>query len=212
MAAIALLPWLVFHWSLYHNLTGPMTVQTNSFFWSFGRAHAWAGILFSPTHGLFVYQPWLLLALAALWPGCKRYWSAAARADAPANTSCTERNPINGPPGWRLWAISAVALHLTVVSGWWCWWGGLCWGSRLASEAITLAALLCLGPLGLLLHSRAGRCVACAMAVASALLHVPSVWLHQDHWYDGMQATAQEANAWRWQSPPFLYPFTDVPK
>lgn len=203
MACLAALPWMAFHWRFYENLSGPMVVQTQGSFWSFGKTATWAGILVSPTHGLLVYQPWLFAAVASIWPR-KRCTAVDRRA-----LACDDA--WRAPPGWRWWAASALLLHLIMVSGWWCWWGGLCWGSRLASEAVPLAALLLLPAFSALLESRLGRALVFALVVVSPLLHVPSVWLHQDRWYTGMDtAAAQEANAWTWHWPPFLYPLTKV--
>ncbi|HVX13299.1 MAG TPA: hypothetical protein VHC22_19095 [Pirellulales bacterium] len=190
-AGLAFAPWLALYWSVYKNLAGPMSVQTNGFFWSFGAVASWGGVLCSPTHGLFVYQPWLLLGLLAIG----------------RRPRDTEREGGELPPGWQTWALAVIGLHLAMVSGWWCWWGGLCWGSRLAAEAVPLAALLCLQPLAALMRSGGGRKLVLAFATLSLLLHVPSVWLRQDRWYDGMGGEEQLAHAWCWRTPPFLYPW-----
>lgn len=190
-ACLAVMPWAIVNWSIYASPLGPMAVQTQGTFWSFTDATAWAGILLSPTHGALVYQPWLVVALLGVLPLFHR-------------TRSPERTAL--PPGWRAWAMAVIGLHLLLIGGWWCWWGGWCWGSRLASEAIPLAALMMLQPLAALLAERRGRRLVVALALASALLHVPSVWLRQWRWYGGMEAGEYGGALWQWSAPPFLYP------
>lgn len=192
---LAVAPWAAMNWSIYGSPLGAMAVQTQGTFWSFTDTTAWAGILFSPTHGLLVYQPWLLLAGAAALPFVRRKMPS-------------ERSAL--PPGWRAWAAVAIGLHLLLISGWWCWWGGWCWGSRLASEAVPLAALLMLRPLAALWNDRRGRQAVVAVVLAGALLHVPSVWLRQGRWYGGMEASGYGGALWSWSAPPFLYPLRRV--
>lgn len=189
VAGLAAMPWGLFHWLTYGTVLGPMAVQTSGSFWSLGNLGACAGVLFSPTHGLLVYQPWLLLLVLNLWPSLCR-------------ASQSSRAPL--PRGWRLWAMAVVVGHLALVSSWWCWWGGWCWGSRLLSEDLPLLALLTLGPLATLLATpRRSRWVL-AIAIVSALLHVPSVYFDQKRWYG--RPEPEVASLWRWTAPPFLYP------
>ncbi|HJT31330.1 MAG TPA: hypothetical protein VJ783_04720 [Pirellulales bacterium] len=195
LACLVAAPWAAVNWSIYASPMGPMAVQTQGTFWSFTDATAWAGIFVSPTHGVLVYQPWLLVALLGVVPFFRGKRSPARAAL---------------PPGWRAWALAVIGLHMLLIGGWWCWWGGWCWGSRLASEAIPLAALLMLQPLAALLAERRGRRLVMALALASALLHVPSVWLRQWRWYGGMEAGEYGDALWHWSAPPFLYPLGSV--
>jgi hypothetical protein len=188
-AALAALPWGALNWSMYRTPFGPMSVQTSGTLWSFTDPSAWAGVLLSPTHGLLTYQPWLLLLVLNVWPALRP-------------ESSLQRTPL--PPGWRLWAVAVIVLHLALVSSWRCWWGGWCWGSRLVSEDIPLLALFTLGPLATLLATPRRSRLVLAIAITSALLHVPSVYLDQKRWYAGNES--EETRLWRWSAPPFLYP------
>lgn len=189
-AAVAVAPWAVMNWSVYGTPLGPSSVQASAGLWSAGDVRAWLGVLASPTHGLAVYQPWLLLSLLTLLPAFRR------RLPAPR---------VSLPPGWQAWALAVIGMHLTLVSSWRCWWGGWCWGSRLASEVIPLAALFALAPLGVLLKSSRGRALVASLAIASALLHLPSVYLRQGRWY-GAEGRNREPAQWLWSAPPFLFP------
>jgi hypothetical protein len=139
---------------------------------------------------LAVYQPWLLLGLSAVLP--------AVRKQLPAPRALL-------PPGWQAWALVAIGVHLALVSSWRCWWGGWCWGSRLASEAVPLAALLALAPIAALLSGARGRVIVATLAIASMLVHVPSVYLRQGRWYGEHDRQGERAN-WNWAAPPFLFP------
>lgn len=189
-AAIAVAPWAMMNESIYGTPLGPSTEQTSAGLWAASDASAWCGVLFSPTHGLAVYQPWLLVGLLAAMPALRKRMPAPRAAL---------------PPGWQAWALAAIGLHLALVSSWRCWWGGWCWGSRLASEAAPLAALLALAPIGMLLASARGRAVIATLAIVSALLHVPSVYLRQGRWYGENDRQGERAH-WNWAAPPFLFP------
>jgi hypothetical protein len=190
IAAAAVMPWAAMNWSVYGTPLGPMGVQTSGGLWAASDPSGWCGVLVSPTHGLAVYQPWLLVGLLSLLPAFRRYLPAPRAAL---------------PRGWQMWALLAIGLHLALVSSWRCWWGGWCWGSRLAAEAIPLAALLVLGPMAMLLTTSRGRAVIVSLAVAGALVHIPSVYLRQARWYDSEGEQVERAQ-WRWSAPPFLYP------
>lgn len=189
-AVIGIAPWATMNGLIYGTPLGPSTEQTSAGLWAAGNASAWLGVLFSPTHGLAVYQPWLLLGLLAVLP--------AVRKQLPAPRALL-------PPGWRTWALVVIGLQLAIVSSWWCWWGGWCWGSRLASEAVPLAALLSLAPIGMLLTTARGRAVIVTLAIVSALVHIPSVYLRQWRWY-GENDWQENRDHWRWTAPPFLFP------
>lgn len=189
-AAVAVAPWAMMNDSIYGTPLGPSTEQTSAGLWAASDASAWFGVLFSPTHGLAVYQPWLLVSLLAVAPALRKRMPAPRAAL---------------PPGWQAWALAAIGLHLALVSSWRCWWGGWCWGSRLVSEAAPLAALLALAPIGMLLASARGRAVIATLAIVSALVHVPSVYLRQGRWYGEHDRQGERAH-WNWAAPPFLFP------
>src|SRR5487761_1669770 len=201
VALLVALPWALMNQSVYGSPLGPMVVQAQEALWSFSDAGAWAGILLSPTHGLLIYQPWIWLLPLAAAPRC-----AGHSRSAPSGRQPMQLPRAILPRGWQAWAMAVIVGHLALVSGWRCWWGGWCWGSRLASEVIPLAALLVLTPLAALWASRAGRRLVVALILASALLHVPSVYLEQGRWYSGSDSDRFTASLWRWTSPPFLFP------
>ncbi|HJT78472.1 MAG TPA: hypothetical protein VJ739_14810, partial [Gemmataceae bacterium] len=193
LAACALLfylPWAGLYWSMYGNFFGPSTGQMALGKWTHGH-FALAGVLFSPARGVFVYQPWLLLGAAALLPAVRRRLPAS-RAPCPA--------------GWPLFCAAVIVLQLAVVSAWSMWWGGICWGSRLASEIIPLAALLCVRPVAGLWAYRPGRGIILALALLSALLHAPYLHGRAGEWAGHCDLNIHRDLLWSWSDPPFLYP------
>jgi hypothetical protein len=184
VAALAFAPWALLHHRLYGNLVGPSVVQMAGDCWSDGAFEAMLGVLFSPGRGLFVYQPWLVLFILAPLAVGRRGGAA--------------------PPGWWAFCLTFAALHIGLVSAWGCWWGGHCWGSRLASEVVPLLALLCVRPVSLLLRSAAWRWVVAAAALASIWVHASAVYLRADRWNDRHITDRPERMLWSWSDPPFF--------
>jgi hypothetical protein len=192
-AAVALAPWAWLYWSMYGTPIGPSTGQMEPSFWKPNLLlSGLLGVLVSPSRGLLVYQPWLLLAGALVLPSVFRCLPAG-RAPAPA--------------GWAVFCGAAVILHLGLISSWGCWCGGYCWGSRLASEAVPLCALLLLRPLAALWSTPGGRFLVIAVGVVAFLLHVPADFLHSDRWNPVVLRVDNPDALWSWSDAPFLFPF-----
>jgi hypothetical protein len=189
-SAAAFAPWALLYGSIYGSPLGPSVGQVGGFAGPGGLLEGLAAVLFSPGRGLLVYQPWLWLALLACVPALRRPASGFAP----------------GPVGWAAFCVAAVLLHLLLISAWGCWWGGHCWGSRLASETVPLLGLLCVRPVAALWQTRAGRGLLLASALAGLLLHAPAVYLRADRWNDLYLDEHPEGMLWSWRDPPFLYP------
>jgi hypothetical protein len=192
-ACLGYAPWALLYWTEFGNFFGVPAGQTNSQYWSFSRLEGLAGVLVSPGRGLLVYQPWLLLGLAAFIPSLRR--------------ELPDRGPAPTPAGWMLFCAVFSLAHLVLVGAWATWWGGHCWGSRLASEVVPLAALFCLRPLAAVWSVVWGRRLVVAVAVLGFLMHLPLSHFRACYW-DGSGAPDQlGSRVWSWTDPPFLYPF-----
>jgi hypothetical protein len=189
-SAVAFAPWALLYGSIYGNPVGPSVGQVGGFAGPGGLPEGFAAVLVSPGRGLLVYQPWLWLALLACVPAFQRPAPGFAY----------------GPAGWTAFCVAAVLLHLLLISAWGCWWGGHCWGSRLASETVPLLGLLCVRPVAALWQDRAGRGLVLASALGGVLLHVPAVYLRADRWNDLYLDEHPEGMLWSWRDSPFLYP------
>jgi hypothetical protein len=197
-AAAAYSPWAAMYASIYGTPLGPSSGQLAADNFSADLLASLLGVLVSPGRGLLVYQPWLLLGAAALVPAVRRHFPDRERAAAPA--------------GWRLFCAAVIAAHLALVSSWWCWWGGYCWGSRLAGDVVPLCALLVLRPLAALWSTAAGRRLVVGVGLLAVLTHVPAVYLHSDQWNLALGDPQDPAPLWDWAHPPFLCPFVAAPR
>jgi hypothetical protein len=192
VAVLVYLPWGVLYEGLYGNIFGPSVRFLEGDRWNDELAAPLAGVLFSPSRGLVVYQPWVLLALLGCIPAVRR--RAASLAHAP------------GPPGWAGFCLAAIAFHVVLIAAWGCWWGALCWGSRLVVEVVPLLALLCLGPITVLLTSARGRSLVLGLTLLSVLMHVPGVYGSGRMWFYAADLRNHKERVWSWSAPPFLYP------
>jgi len=178
-ALLACIPWACFHWSIYGDVLGPSTGQMFAAYWGRDIAQGVLGVLVSPSHGLLVYQPWVLLIGAVCVPGVRRRFGEAGRGPTPT--------------GWPVFCCTVIVLHLLTVGSWCCWWGGTCWGSRLAADVIPLCALLCLRPLAVLQQKRYGLWVLAALLILSLVAQVPGAYR--------IGAKSCNGHAMAWQSP-----------
>lgn len=115
-AAAFLLPWAWLYHALYGTPLGPQLSQGTlyAFSWA-GLVAGTLGLLFSPSRGLLVYQPWLL-CLAWVKKPLEREW---------------------------VWITAAMGVLLfAIVAPWPQWHGGMSWGSRLLSEWVPFLALV----------------------------------------------------------------------
>jgi hypothetical protein len=190
-AAAAYAPWAWVYVSIYGNVFGPSTVQFSGFAWFAGFMTRLVLVLVSPSHGLFVYQPWLLLALPAIPPLVRR--------------TCKEFS--TAPRDWELLCLVVIGLHLALISAWACWWGGNCWGSRLLAEVIPLATLLAVRPITSLWQMRAGRPALIFLLLFGFSMHATAVYGRADHWSNWADPEHHPERLQSWSHAPFLYPF-----
>jgi hypothetical protein len=196
---LAYVPWGIMYYSVYGGVFGPSTNQLDLSSWALDMrvmTGRFIGVLFSPGRGALIYQPWLLLlGLTAL-----TYFRHSATA--PYCRSSTL------PRGWRVLCVAVVSLHLLVVSLWNNWWGGHSYGSRLATEAVLFASLLCLGPIARLWSSWAGRSLLAALLIVSFFVHYPCVYRHASTWnITPIGIDESSERLWDFAHPPFLYPW-----
>lgn len=185
VALLAYLPWAAMYYALYRNPFGPAMGFLNEQ-WFPGESVD--GVLFSPGRGLFVYQPCLLLLGLRLWP-------PAGRHDGPPP-----------PAGWAGFAAGMIAAHVVLVGSWPMWWGGFCYGSRLAAEVVPVAALFAVRPVGWLLRTRGGWVLVAVVALAGFAVHAPCAYYDAWLWNDApVSVDTHPARLRDWSRPPFLY-------
>ncbi len=183
-ALLAYLPWAVMYWSIYRTPFGPSMAflgQTWTFAGNVG------GVLFSPGRGLFVYQPWMVLLVLLAW---KQVRTDPGR-------------PL--PVGWYWFCFASIACHILLVGSWGVWWGGFCWGSRLAAEVVVISALLVVRPVGWLSRRYWGCALVIVLATIGILLH--RCYTHGDAsgWNVAVDIDRHPERLWDLRDPPFLY-------
>jgi hypothetical protein len=154
--ALGALPWALFYTSVYGSPFGPSEIQMAHNLWD--ESPNLIPVLFSPGAGLLVYQPWI--GFVALLPAL---WFVG---------NSTQRQERSMPRGWMLLCGSIVVMQIVLVARWRCWWGGSCWGSRLCSEAIPFAALLCVPPIAYIRERRWGMALLLVVGIASAFVQI----------------------------------------
>jgi hypothetical protein len=185
-------PWALFHASIYGTIFGPSTGQLADYNWSPLNLNSLAAILISPGRGILVYQPWILLTALLLFPFFRDKMSVIQRT--------------SDPSGWMGCCVWVIVLHLGLISSWKCWWGGYCWGSRLAAEVIPLLALWCVRPIAVLWSTGIGKGLVLTLAMLSCLMHVPAIYLRSADWNRRVDVIHHTEKLWSWTDPPFLYP------
>jgi hypothetical protein len=171
-AALGFAPWALLYECLYGMALGPTQSQIGSSNWGLS-GNSLLGVLASPTCGLFVYQPWLLIGLVS------GFWCLAMLASGMGRIGrigpiC----PIMGthvtkclPQGWGWNCAILIVLQVLLVANWKCWWGGDCWGSRLVADVIPFCALLCLKPTRFLMERRWGIVTLVVLGLVSIYIH-----------------------------------------
>jgi hypothetical protein len=193
LSGVAALPWVLLNMQLYDNLVGPSGSQMEGSRWGSPLGWPLVGVLFSPSRGLFTYQPWLILVLI----------SAAFEFRA-------TRKLTTAPSGW--WLVCGVTLlaHILLVSAWSMWWGGHCWGSRLLAGVIPLGGLLILPAIGRLWRYQAGRVALIALLLISTLPHWPRVLTRAAHWNAvPVNVDEHQERLWSWSDSPLLHAFRE---
>jgi hypothetical protein len=156
-----------------------------------------AGLLVSPSRGLIVFSPLLLVV---------GFWAVRYRRFLPFRA---------------LFGVAAVActLQLLLVSSWKIWWGGHSYGPRLLADVVPWLALLAIAAVtarrcGHAHHVRASGLVArsAEFAVAGALLGL-SIWINwrgansvDTAWWNALPVSVDvnPGRVWDWSQPQFL--------
>ncbi len=190
VAVCAYLPCLLMYWVVYGNILGPSTINGNlsGEYWSFGRLESMLGVLLCPARGLFIYQPWVILAFLSLIPRIR--------------TLSRQSGYRSGPDGWIGFCLTLTTAHCFMISAWHDWTGGDCWGSRMLTDLIPVLGLLAIPATIVLWRSPCTRAVIVALGFVGALAHLPCVYLGASSWNS---AANHAKDVWSWSHAPFLF-------
>ena len=187
-AAVVAVPWLIYNVHVFHQLL-PAYYLPHRLDGSSTIAVAMLGNLVSPSRGVFVFSPILLIAI----PGFV--------------LSLRERDD-------RLLHVafaSIALLHWFVVSRFPHWWGGYCFGPRLMSDVLPflvyfagfgIRAVLDIGPRR---RRRAGIAVLGMLTAISIIIHAQGAlrWASQAWVADPFSVDEHPERVWSWSDPQF---------
>ncbi len=173
-------------------------LRTNSI-WSVDFWEALAGHLVSPSRGLLVFSPWLLLVGLGLI-----------------------RHRATVPAGWiALMALLVILVEIVFLSRWRMWWGGHSFGPRLLSGALPWISLLSILALAgwkesLKASAAAGRqfpkCGTAVAALIGTVLLGASIFIHgrgavswdTQMWNVHHRTEATAEKVWNWSCPQWM--------
>jgi hypothetical protein len=121
------------------------------------------GTLMSPSHGLFVFSPWTLVAFAYL-----------------PFAFFQLRRAMLLP-----WLLATLGAHALLISTFSCWWAGLCFGPRYWTEVIPLLAVV----FGMALNWAKTRCkpvfvLSVVLILISAGVEILGTFVYPSSWQD----------------------------
>jgi hypothetical protein len=212
MALVAFNLWFFDH------LTGGYAAIERMHPWAHGVRGSWktplplglAGTLWSPSHGLFVYAPWIIPVLLVLpWAGSSRGWwsrpgawrvGAALPLGLIAGRIRGERRATR-EAGLVCWLLVALGGALVLLARYSCWWGGHCYGARFWIDAGPLLAVILAAALawpGRRVGMLARGAMAAGLAWAIALQAV-GFWCYPTSWHASpTNADRDHARLWDW--------------
>jgi hypothetical protein len=193
VASLAYLPWAWVYWTQFGQPLGPSAGFLATGYQSAalaGREPDWAiaahlgAVLVSPGRGLLVYQPWALIATLS-----------SLRALRAART----------PTGWDWFAWSYVFTHVFLIGSWGMWWGGWCFGSRLATELVPVLALLAVRPCERLLQARWGWLALLVIGATGFGIHATAAYAETRAW-NALPTSVDfdPQRLWDWADAPFI--------
>jgi hypothetical protein len=140
-----------------------------------------AGLLSSPSRGLFVYSPVLVFSLfgiAAVWR--------------------------HGPPLLRALSLGPILVFL-LIGKWFMWWGGHTFGPRILADTTPVLAFLLYPVTGYLDRRRLARGIFALCAVLSIAAHALGAFFYDGRW-DGLARVDRDySRLWTWRGSPLPF-------
>jgi hypothetical protein len=142
------------------------------------------GLLFSPSRGLVIYSPIVLVALLSL----RRAWNEGPRG------------------GVLMWCWIAAIAQFALYAGYSVWWGGYTYGPRYLIDVLPLLVPLAAAGAAILAQSRVGVTAGSAALAWSVLLAATGAWCYPaDGWNsDPVNVDQHHERLWEWRDPQFV--------
>jgi hypothetical protein len=151
---------------------------------SLSRDPLWGGLglLFSPSRGLVIFSPIVLVALCSL----PRAWREGLR-------------------GTLLWCWIATIAQFALYACYSVWWGGYTYGPRYLMDLLPTLIPLAAAGLAVIVQTRVGIVVSSAALAWSVLLAATGAWCYpQDAWNaDPENVDRRHERLWDWRDPQF---------
>lgn len=191
-ASVVALMWSGWNLYFFDHMTGGYSEIEKMHGWAHGVKGSWstplttgiAGSLFSPSHGLLIYCPWVLLSGFGLWSIWKH----------------RQTDHLLMP---RMLTLCLLPT-LIMLSKYSCWWGGHCFGPRFWIDTTPILAMLAAAAWqwaeSLNFRSRSGlRCLFLVALVWSAGLQSVAVWSYPTSWHSSpTNADKDHKRLWDW--------------
>jgi hypothetical protein len=142
------------------------------------------GLLFSPSRGLVIFSPIVLVALLSL----RRAWDEGPRG------------------GVLIWCGMAAIAQFALYAGYSVWWGGYTYGPRYLIDLLPLLVPLAAAGATILVNTRVGVAVGGAALAWSVLLAATGAWCYPaDGWNsDPINVDQHHERLWEWRDPQFV--------
>ncbi len=179
---------IFYHLSHYHTLLGGyfQLIGEHKFLEQPHRLENLAGLLISPSRGLFIYSPIFLISLYGLYLAgreVKRHWF------------------------YFVVGLMVVA-YMVVLTSYSKWWGGWNFGPRYLTDMLPLLVLLCVRPLELLSKRVWFRVVFVVLAFWSVGVQAIGAFYEDNGWNWLSGVDYNEAARWDWKNNQLLFCLT----
>ena len=141
------------------------------------------GLLFSPSRGLVIFSPIVLVTLLSL----RRAWNEGPRG------------------GVLIWCWIAAIAQFALYAGYSVWWGGYTYGPRYLIDLLPLLVPLAAIGVTILAHTRAGVTVGAVALAWSMLIAATGAWCYPaEGWNsDPINVDQHHERLWEWRDPQF---------
>jgi hypothetical protein len=186
-------------WNLYFfdHMTGGYSEIEKMHGWAHGVQGSWStplftgisGSLFSPSHGLLIYCPWVIFGGIGLW----KIWTQMEISELQLSRTLT----------------LSLLPTLIMLSKYSCWWGGHCFGPRFWIDMTPVLAMLIAASwesLGGMNRIRRNilQILIVAAVVWSAGIQAVAVWTYPTSWHSSpTNADKDHKRLWDWRDNEF---------
>ncbi|MGH8058282.1 MAG: ArnT family glycosyltransferase, partial [Candidatus Entotheonellia bacterium] len=172
----------VYFGSIFELGYGAAVLNPSSSHWGTPLGEGLLGVLVSPSKGLFVYSPILLLSCVGMYTVWKR----------------------GGDPFLRYLSLGPILVVL-LYSKWHFWWGGETYGPRLIADITPFLALYLYPVWNAVEKRNILKTLFVVLAVVSLIMHAIGAYAFDASWYRQGGVNINDDRLWSWRDNPFVY-------